>query len=132
MYKWKLTNPRLWIDVGLLVLIMTLSKPVVENLLQMGGKRQQMNASFDSFRLVNTHGAFGSVGKERYEPIVSIAYGGGDGSGSIDGENEPKWIELEFPCKPGAVYRRPCFCAPYHYRVDWNIGLSDSNRIRIT
>jgi len=121
VYKWRLTNPRLWVDVGLLVLIMTLSKPVVENLLQIGGKRQQMNASFDSFRLVNTYGAFGSVGKERYEPIVSIAYDRNGGRSSIDGGNESEWIELEFPCKPGALSRRPCFCAPYHYRVDWNI-----------
>ena len=21
----------------------------------------------------------------------------------------------------GSVTRRPCFCAPYHYRLDWNI-----------
>ena len=32
-----------------------------------------------------------------------------------------KWYELEFPCKPGRVDRRPCMCAPYHYRLDWNI-----------
>ncbi|EOD31500.1 hypothetical protein EMIHUDRAFT_231911 [Emiliania huxleyi CCMP1516] len=61
------------------------------------GGRQAMNASFGAFKLVNTYGAFGSVGEARYEPIV------------------------EFPCKPGAVTRRPCFCAPYHYRLDWNI-----------
>lgn len=32
-----------------------------------------------------------------------------------------KWKEIELPCKPGNVKRRPCFCAPYHYRLDWNI-----------
>ena len=37
---------------------------------------------------------------------------------SRDGE---EWRELDFPCKPGNVKRRPCFCAPYHYRLDWNI-----------
>ena len=97
------------VDFYLLWLIGNLSLPVVENLLQIGGKRQQMNASFGSFRLVNTYGAFGSVGQSRYEPIVSISYNG------------QEWIELEFPCKPGNVTRRPCFCAPYHYRLDWNI-----------
>jgi hypothetical protein len=100
---------RILLDLYLLWLIGSLSWPVVENLLQLGGKRQQMNASFGSFRLVNTYGAFGSVGQARYEPIVSISYDGQD------------WIELEFPCKPGNVTRRPCFCAPYHYRLDWNI-----------
>lgn len=99
------------IEALLLGLIWMLSKPVVDNLLQRGGKnRQLMNASFDSFRIVNTYGAFGSVGKARYEPIIQI---------SDDGVTWHR--ELEFPCKPGDVYRRPCFCAPYHYRLDWNI-----------
>ena len=31
------------------------------------------------------------------------------------------WTELDLPCKPGAIDRRPCFAAPYHYRLDWNI-----------
>ena len=97
------------LDAILLFYICYLSSPVVSNLLQLDGKHQVMNASFDPFRLVNTYGAFGSVGERRYEPIVMI---------SDDGEY---WIELEFPCKPGNVTRRPCFCAPYHYRVDWNI-----------
>ena len=100
---------RLLIDLCLVTLIGALSVPVVANLLQIGGKHQVMNASFDSFRLVNSYGAFGSVGESRYEPIISV---------SIEGQS---WIEIEFPCKPGNVKRRPCFCAPYHYRLDWNI-----------
>ena len=96
-------------DLLYTALIGYLSWPVIVNLLELDGKRQQMNASFGRFRLVNTYGAFGSVGKGRYEPIVSISYNGRD------------WIELEFPCKPGRLTRRPCFCAPYHYRLDWNI-----------
>jgi len=101
---------RIGLDICLVVLIATLSSPVITNLLQWGeGRTQQMNASFNAFRLVNTYGAFGSVGEARYEPIVSISH---------DGHT---WHELEFPCKPGRVTRRPCFCAPYHYRLDWNI-----------
>jgi hypothetical protein len=100
---------RLLIDLCLVTLIGALSVPVVANLLQIGGKHQVMNASFDSFRLVNTFGAFGSVGEVRYEPIISV---------SNDGKS---WIEIELPCKPGNIKRRPCFCAPYHYRLDWNI-----------
>jgi hypothetical protein len=100
--------PRRLINLILFLVIGFLSWSVVGNLLQRNG-RQVMNASFDSFRLVNSHGAFGSVGVARYEPIISI---------SDDGQH---WRELEFPCKPGDVTRRPCFCAPYHYRADWNI-----------
>ena len=91
-------------------IICYLSWPVVANLLQINSSgRQMMNASFDPFRLVNTYGAFGDVGRARYEPIVFV---------SSDGVS---WTELEFPCKPGSLTRRPCFCAPYHYRIDWNI-----------
>ena len=100
---------RLFIDICLLSLIGMLSIPVITNLLQIDGNRQAMNASFSSFRLVNTYGAFGTVGTARYEPIISV---------SSDGK---KWTEVELPCKPGDVKRRPCFCAPYHYRLDWNI-----------
>mmetsp|Transcript_501 Transcript_501/g.1004 ORF Transcript_501/g.1004 Transcript_501/m.1004 type:complete len:607 (-) Transcript_501:110-1930(-) len=99
---------RSFIDLCLITLIGMLSVPVVTNLLQIGGKHQVMNASFSSFKLVNTYGAFGSVGEARYEPIISV---------SNDGNT---WVELELPCKPGNIKRRPCFCAPYHYRLDWN------------
>ena len=44
------------LDFVLAVLIIALSIPVVQNLLS---SRQAMNTSFDSFRLVNTYGAFG-------------------------------------------------------------------------
>ena len=97
------------IDLALVSIIAYLSVPVVQNLLQSEGKRQMMNASFGAFRLVNTYGAFGNVGKERYEAIVSVSH------------DRRRWEELEFPCKPGSVTRRPCLCAPYHYRLDWNI-----------
>jgi len=108
----KYTKPglvRKFVDFSLLALIGMLSLPVVSNLLQLGGKHQVMNASFSSFKLVNSYGAFGSVGKARYEPIISLS------------DNGKNWTELEFPCKPGKLDRRPCFCAPYHYRLDWNI-----------
>jgi len=97
------------VDLVLFALVTSLSVPVVSNLLQISGKHQAMNASFHSLRLVNTYGAFGSVGEKRYEAIISV---------SNDGRN---WTEIEFPCKPGSIQRRPCFCAPYHYRLDWNI-----------
>ncbi|KAL1508528.1 hypothetical protein AB1Y20_004628 [Prymnesium parvum] len=100
---------RLLVDTAALIAVGYLSWPVVANLLQLDGRRQVMNSSFNSFRLVNTYGAFGSVGEARYEPILSV---------SSDGK---VWTELDFPCKPGNVTRRPCFCAPYHYRLDWNI-----------
>ena len=104
--KHKRTAARRLIDLLLLALVAYLSRPVVQNLLS---QEQIMNTSFDPFKVVNTYGAFGSVGEGRYEPVVAL---------SDDGEH---WRELDFPCKPTNVRRRPCFSAPYHHRLDWNI-----------
>ena len=49
-------RPRLLMDLSLLIMIGNLSWPVVDNLFQWSGQRQQMNASFGRFRLVNTYG----------------------------------------------------------------------------
>jgi len=114
-------SPRFWIDGLLFSGILFLSIPVAENLLELDGRHQKMNASFGSFRLVNSYGAFGSVGKQRYEPILSVAYKPTKRTDSQSQQDQLEWIEIEFPCKPGSLDRRPCFCAPYHYRLDWNI-----------
>lgn len=74
---------------------------------------QAMNRSFEPFRLVNTYGAFGSVGRERYEIIFE-----GTQSSVLEAAN---WREYEFPAKPGDPRRRPPFIAPYQPRLDWEI-----------
>jgi hypothetical protein len=91
---------------ALAALVLYLSIAPVLNLL---GSRQVMNGSFDRLHLVNTYGAFGSVGRLRNEVILQ---------GSPDGTN---WREYEFKCKPGNVNRPPCFIAPYQLRIDWQI-----------
>lgn len=88
------------------ILVLYLSIPVVQNLLS---DKQSMNQSFDSLRIVNTYGAFGSVGSVRTEVVI-------EGQAS-DGT----WREYEFKCKPGSVDRMPCWISPYHYRLDWLI-----------
>ncbi|HKG56365.1 MAG TPA: lipase maturation factor family protein, partial [Candidatus Limnocylindrales bacterium] len=72
---------------------------------------QAMNASFDPFRLVNTYGAFGSVGRRRYEVVIE----GTDGDDPATAE----WREYEFFAKPGDPNRLPVQIAPYHLRLDW-------------
>ncbi len=57
------------LSIGLTLLIAYLSIQPVSNLLQING-RQVMNTGFDPLKLVNTYGAFGTVGKERYEVIL--------------------------------------------------------------
>ncbi|XP_037670514.1 lipase maturation factor 1 isoform X2 [Choloepus didactylus] len=101
---------RRMVNLLLGVLIACLSVPVVLNLLS---SKQIMNSSFNSLRIVNTYGAFGSVTKERTEVIVQ-----GTASPNASAP-DAVWEEYEFKCKPGALDRRPCLISPYHHRLDW-------------
>jgi hypothetical protein len=78
----------------------------------MAGPRQAMNASFNPFHIVNTYGAFGTVGRQRYEVIV-------EGTASPDPDGDATWLEYEFKGKPGDPRCRPPQVAPYHLRLDW-------------
>jgi hypothetical protein len=107
--------------VALGIVIGLLSLNPVVNLLS---PRQAMNASFDPFGLVNTYGAFGSVGRARHEVVI-------EGTLSPAPDETAAWREYEFPCKPGNVHRAPCLVTPYHYRLDWQLwfaALSDYER----
>lgn len=99
------------VSIVLFVVLSTLSYPVVLNLFS---KAQAMNTSYNSFRIVNTYGAFGSVTKTRTEVIFEGT------SDSIISKNT-QWKEFHFKCKPGDINRRPCFISPYHYRLDWSL-----------
>jgi hypothetical protein len=100
----------------LVITLTILSYPVVKNLVspnQVSGKQcfssplhftlnlfllQVMNANFDPFRIVNTHGLFGSITKARNEVILQ---------GTTDKflTDQTKWQEFEFRCKPGDINR---------------------------
>ncbi|HEX3477101.1 MAG TPA: lipase maturation factor family protein [Kofleriaceae bacterium] len=88
------------------------SIPVVENLAARH-HRQAMNQSYDRLALVNTYGAFGSVGMERHELVI-------EGTRDADPATA-RWSAYELPCKPGRLDRRPCVLGPYHRRLDWLI-----------
>ena len=96
---------------ALVVLVAVLSVDPVRNLLS---KRQMMNTSFNRLELVNTYGAFGSVGRLRPEIVF-------EGTSDETITSETRWREYEFKCKPGDVMRRPCVVAPYQERIDWQI-----------
>ncbi len=103
----------------LALVVALLSVQPVANLLS---SRQIMNTSFDPLRLVNTYGAFGSIGRARDEIVIE-----GTRDSVIDGRT--RWLEYELPCKPGDVSRRPCIISPYHYRLDWQIWFAAMSRI---
>ncbi len=102
---------------GLLVIV--LSIPIVMNLFD---SNQSMNRSYFRVPLVNTYGAFGSVSKDRIEITIEGRQQNG------------KWREYGFPCKPGDLDRQPCWITPMHYRLDWLAwfaGLEASGRGRL-
>jgi hypothetical protein len=107
-----LTEAPRWFSALVIVfaaLTLMLSYWPVRNMISRG---QRMNMSFNPFHLINTYGAFGSIGRTRREVVM-------------EGTDEPAiteqtvWKEYEFKGKPGAVRRLPRQWAPYHLRLDW-------------
>ncbi|HET7472467.1 MAG TPA: lipase maturation factor family protein [Candidatus Limnocylindrales bacterium] len=94
--------------IGVTGLVAVLSWFPVRN---MASPEQAMNASFDPFHLVNTYGAFGTVGRRRDEVVVEGTAG--------DPEDEAGWREYRFRAKPGDPRRLSPQIAPYHLRLDW-------------
>jgi len=95
----------------LVILVAFLSISVVQNLLS---SSQAMNTSFDRLHLVNTYGAFGSIGKVRNELILQ-------GTTDTVITDSTIWKEYEFKAKPGNVDRAFPLVAPYQPRIDWQI-----------
>lgn len=95
--------------IAVAALIVVLSYWPVRNLLSAS---QRMNASFNPYRLVNSYGAFGSVGRTRHEVII-------EGTAENEVTAQTVWREYEFKGKPGAPGRLPRQWAPYHLRLDW-------------
>lgn len=93
----------------------------VAPLMNLLSSHQLMNTSFSRLHLVNTYGAFGSVGKERMELVF-------EGTAAATPDDDVDWREYEFPCKPTDVSRRPCIITPYHYRLDWLLWFAAMGR----
>ncbi|MEU3609567.1 lipase maturation factor family protein [Streptomyces sp. NPDC035033] len=105
-------DPPLWYAVlvlALTVLVVVRSHRPVRNLLS---RHQAMNRSYDPFHLVNTYGAFGTVGRVRDEIVV-------EGTSDEDPGPDTVWREYGFKGKPGDPRRLPRQFAPYHLRLDW-------------
>ncbi|MFD2874286.1 lipase maturation factor family protein [Mucilaginibacter ximonensis] len=75
---------------------------------------QAMNRSFEPFELVNTYGAFGSVGQERYNVIFE---------GTMDDTtgNKANWKPYLYKGLPVELDKRPPQVAPYQLRLDWQM-----------
>ncbi|MGZ3812945.1 MAG: hypothetical protein ACXVJN_14455 [Mucilaginibacter sp.] len=73
-----------------------------------------MNTSFDPIDLVNTYGAFGSVGQERLNVVFE---------GTMDDTvgNKADWKSYIYKGLPVLLNKQPPQIAPYQLRLDWQM-----------
>jgi hypothetical protein len=97
-----------WVVAGIVAL---LSIQPVLNMLSPG---QMMNASFDPLDLVNTYGAFGTVGRERSNVVFE---------GTMDDTTGGKanWKPYIYKDLPVLLDQRPPQIAPYQPHLDWQM-----------
>ena len=93
-------------------LVAVLSVRPVTNMLS---SRQIMNTSFDPLHLVNTYGAFGSIGRER----LAVIFEGTDADNPFDPETS--WKDYPYIALPVDTNKRPPQIAPYQPRLDWQM-----------
>jgi hypothetical protein len=106
------TNTRIVVSWALVCVIGLLSIPVVQNLVS---RRQLMNTSFeDRLQLVNTYGAFGSIGREQYV----VVFQGSDAEFPI---LDSDWKEYAYRGISVDLQQMPPFVAPYQLHFDWQM-----------
>jgi len=93
------------------VVVAALSIQPVVNLLS---SRQVMNTSFDPLELVNTYGAFGSVGRERFNVVF-------EGTSAATPDDRADWRPYLYRGLPVLLDRAPPQVAPYQLRLDWQM-----------
>ncbi len=86
----------------------------IQPALNLLSRNQAMNRSYNPLHLVNAYGAFGQVGRERYEIVI-------EGASERVITPATQWREYGFKGKPGDPMRMPPQVAPYHLRLDWLI-----------
>ena len=95
--------------IGVLVALLS-----IQPVLNIFSPHQIMNTSFDPLDLVNTYGAFGSVGKERYNIVF-------EGTTEREPNDSPDWKPYPYKGLPVALNERPPQIAPYQLRLDWQM-----------
>jgi hypothetical protein len=93
------------------VVIGFLSFQPIANMLSPG---QIMNTSFDPLDLVNTYGAFGTVGRERFNIVF-------EGTMDNDSSDNANWKPYIYKGLPVSLDRRSPQIAPYQLRLDWQM-----------
>lgn len=103
---------------GLAVLVLALS---IEPVLNLVSPSQVMNTSFNALDLVNTYGAFGSVGQERLQLVI-------EGTDAESPDEGARWREYPWKAQPSDPSCAPPFVAPWQWRVDWEAWFAAMSR----
>jgi hypothetical protein len=93
------------------VIVGLLSIQPVYNMLS---SRQIMNTSFDPLDLVNTYGAFGTVGQERFNVVF-------EGTMDTNPGDSADWKPYIYKGLPVALNQQPPQIAPYQLHLDWQM-----------
>ena len=93
------------------VVVLFLSIAPVVNMLS---SNQIMNTSFDPLDLVNTYGAFGTVGEQRLNVIF-------EGTSDNDSTDNANWKPYIYRGLPVELNKMPPQIAPYQLRLDWQM-----------
>jgi hypothetical protein len=96
---------------ALAALVGVLSISPVLNMISPG---QIMNTSFMPLALVNTYGAFGTVGRERLNVVF-------EGTEADEADDRAEWKAYPYYALPEDPYRAPRQVAPYQPRLDWQM-----------
>jgi Lipase maturation factor len=93
------------------IIVAILSIQPALNLLSPG---QVMNTSYDPLELVNTYGAFGTVGQERLNVVF-------EGTMDENPGDSANWKPYIYSGLPVALDKRPPQIAPYQLHLDWQM-----------
>jgi len=104
----RVMNGVIWAVTGLVAVLS------IQPLMNLFNPHQAMNTSYDPLHLVNTYGAFGSVGRER--PVIVF-----EGSDGADPATATDWKEYPYVGSPWDPKLRPSFIAPYQPHLDWQL-----------
>ena len=106
-----ISRPMLGTSWAVAALVAFLSIQPVMNIFS---SHQIMNTSFDPLDLVNTYGAFGAVGKERFNVVF-------EGTNDREPNDSANWKPYPYKGLPVALDERPPQIAPYQLRLDWQM-----------
>jgi Lipase maturation factor len=86
----------------------------IQPIMNIFSSHQIMNTSFDPLDLVNTYGAFGAVGKERFNVVF-------EGTNDREPNDSANWKPYPYKGLPVALDERSPQVAPYQLRLDWQM-----------